>query len=205
MDECNKSSRFCYVCGKYTVDSVKKNLTNHLIEAYQLYYGKQVLKNVWWAPTSACENCYRSLLLWMQGKKSSMPFGTPMIWLQPENHDIQKCYFCTYYTVGCSRRTLKNIEYKSFSHAIVTAKHDVNIPIPLLPDLRSDSTDFQDCPDSSPTYMPSEITITNQPQLITQDKFNDLVRDLRITKTDSEILGSRLKQWNLLAPEVSIL
>jgi hypothetical protein len=38
------------------------------------------------------------------------------------------------------------------------------------------------------------------PQLFTQIELNDIVRDLGLTKEKSEVLGSRLKEKNLLAP-----
>jgi len=41
-----------------------------------------------------------------------------------------------------------------------------------------------------------------QPHIVTQDKLNDLVRDLELSKSKAELLGSRLKQWNLLEENV---
>jgi len=41
-----------------------------------------------------------------------------------------------------------------------------------------------------------------QPHILTQDELNDLVRDLELSKSKSELLGSRLKQWNLLEKNV---
>lgn len=42
------------------------------------------------------------------------------------------------------------------------------------------------------------------PHLISPTEFNDLVRDLDLPKNKVEILGSRLKQWNLLEDDVKI-
>lgn len=39
---------------------------------------------------------------------------------------------------------------------------------------------------------------------ITQSGFNDLVRDTKISKETAEIIGSRLKQWNLVADDFKI-
>lgn len=38
------------------------------------------------------------------------------------------------------------------------------------------------------------------PHLVTQEEFNDLVRDTKISQRASEIWASRLQQWNLTAP-----
>ena len=38
----------------------------------------------------------------------------------------------------------------------------------------------------------------SEPLLINQERLNDLVRDLALSKEKAEALGSRLQQWNLL-------
>ena len=43
-----------------------------------------------------------------------------------------------------------------------------------------------------------------QPHIHTQDELKDLVRDLELPKSRAELLGSRLKQWNLLEKNVRI-
>jgi len=40
--------------------------------------------------------------------------------------------------------------------------------------------------------------------LLSQDELNDLIRDLNLSKRESEILGSRMQQWNLLRPNTRI-
>jgi len=42
------------------------------------------------------------------------------------------------------------------------------------------------------------------PHFITQEELNDLVRDLSLSKEKTEILGSRLQEWNLLQEETKI-
>ena len=42
------------------------------------------------------------------------------------------------------------------------------------------------------------------PLLINQERLNDLVRDLYLSKESAEVLGSRLQQWNLLEPGTPI-
>jgi hypothetical protein len=43
-----------------------------------------------------------------------------------------------------------------------------------------------------------EASTSSEPHLLTQGDLNDLVRDLNLSKKQSELLGSRLKEWNLL-------
>jgi len=42
------------------------------------------------------------------------------------------------------------------------------------------------------------------PHILTQDELNDLIHDLELSKNEAELLGSRLKQWNLLEKNVRI-
>ena len=37
-----------------------------------------------------------------------------------------------------------------------------------------------------------------QPHILIQEELNDLVRDLELSKSKAELMGSRFKQWNLL-------
>ena len=41
-------------------------------------------------------------------------------------------------------------------------------------------------------------TYSCNPHLLTQGELNDLVRDLNLPKKQAELLGSRLRGWNLL-------
>lgn len=43
-----------------------------------------------------------------------------------------------------------------------------------------------------------------EPHFISQANFDDLVRDIGISKTGSEILSSRLQQWHLVPPDFRV-
>ena len=45
---------------------------------------------------------------------------------------------------------------------------------------------------------------SSAPHILTQDELNDLVRDLELSKSKTELLASRLQQWNLLKENVQI-
>ena len=79
---------------------------------------------------------------------------------------------------------------------------DIPAPTPpvSLPD--SDSTSFDnDCNEDDLDYKPENSKI---PHIISQVELNDLVRDLRLTKSQSELLASRLQVWNLLEDETKV-
>ncbi|KAI6661434.1 hypothetical protein LOD99_13306 [Oopsacas minuta] len=60
----------------------------------------------------------------------------------------------------------------------------------------------QDDEEFIPPPMPPDKT--RLPHIINQSELNDLVRDLNLTKDQSELLGSRLKVWNLLDEETKV-
>ena len=120
-----------------------------------------------------------------------------MVWREQKDHATD-CYFCLTNTQGFYQKTRKKILYPSLPFAIRPVAHSdelsvpkppVTLPEPLAKSLESScDTEFQDEPN------------TNCPHLITQQELNDLVYDLNLTKRKSELLGSRLQQWKLLAP-----
>ena len=95
------------------------------------------------------------------------------------------------------------IEYPDVSSAIKPVPHGPDLPVPNAPiasyisgsdsneeDISMD-TDFQEAADNK------------EPKLISQETLHDLARDLDLPKEKSELLGSRLKEWNLLQEGVS--
>ena len=87
--------------------------------------------------------------------------------------------------------------------------HSAELPIPtppvskqLLSSCDESSTDSdEDVDESHDTYEPCT---SNEPHLISQTELNDLVRDPNLSKQESELLASRLQQWNLVHPDVRI-
>ena len=45
---------------------------------------------------------------------------------------------------------------------------------------------------------------SNEPNMLTQGDLNDIVRDLNLSKKQAELLGSRLKGWNLLRQDTKV-
>ena len=80
------------------------------------------------------------------------------------------------------------------------------MPIPLYPNTTSDdSTDEAQCDvgnQEDASY--GEEFDKNWPHFLTQADPNDLVRDLQLSKEKAEVLGTRLKQWNLLLPKANM-
>ena len=66
---------------------------------------------------------------------------------------------------------------------------------------REDSAESISLEDIESTY---SGTSGNEPHWITQEDLNDLARDLYLSKQQSGLLASRLKQWNPVQEDVRI-
>jgi len=133
-----------------------------------------------------------------------MPFIIPMVWSEPQNHE-NDCYFCMTVTKGFTKKNKKKIKYP-----IITSARRLVLSGNDTPTLCINSKEIVDdeiassqitIPSSSivSTMQPmSSCTSTSELHLITQSDLNDLVRDLGLSKLKAQLLGSRLKQWNLL-------
>ena len=136
-----------------------------------------------------------------------MGFAVPMIWREQRDH-ITDCYFCLTKTKSYNQRNRKKILYPNLPSAIGPVPHSADLPIPItppcLPELTgesSENSEYSSC-DSDDTFQFSQEA--TKPHLINQEHLNDLVRDLNLTKSNSELLASRLQQWNLLAPHTKV-
>lgn len=209
---CDGANKFCFVCGKFTVARSSKNISDRIIEAYEFYFSMQFIKNVWWAPKIICACCYNGLQNWANEKRESMSFGVPMVWSNPTRHHAAECYFCINNAHGHRTKTLKKLVQKSSPYASIPKPHSDDIPVPRRPDMHTSLNSIGNNPpeiDVEPLETVSYVASTvdhevNFPQLISQPRFNDLVRDLKLAIYLAELLGSRLKQWNLLEPGVKV-
>lgn len=205
-------NRFCYICGEFLVKSQARSFSENVKKAYLMYFGVAIgNQDKQWAPHVCCVSCRVSLVQWMKGKRKSMPFAVPMVWREPTNH-FNDCYFCITKTEGYSIKGKRKIEYPNLFSVMRPVPHNEDLPVPTAPldwqdivleDNKAslDTDTFEDqCTDS--TFIPSSSF--DEPHLIVQSELNDLVRDMGLSKQQSEILASRPKEWKLLAKETKI-
>jgi len=107
--------------------------------------------------------------------------------------------------VGINRKNKQHVKYPDVPSAIKPVPHGPGIPIPTPPhtcsDTLSSSDEEMDDADVSATYEPTATT--SQPKLFSQPELNDLTRDLCLSKDSAQLLGSRLREKHLLAPETT--
>lgn len=104
---------------------------------------------------------------------------------------------------GYTKKNKSYIVYPDCESALKPVPHDSENAVPLPPaspecdtsDEEPHSTD--EVVDDTEDVFEAVLTDDN-PHLLQQAELNDLVRDLHLSKAKSELLASRLKEWNLL-------
>lgn len=196
----NSPDNFCYICGRYTPSKQRRNLAERVKTAYRYYFGCKVGdQDKTWAPHNSCTVCYTGLTQWLNGKRKGLPFAVPMVWREPTNH-VSDCYFCMTNIAGFSNKNKSKIVYPDCKSAIKPVPHDMEMPIPVPPST-SEITENDSSPEeegNNDDEMYVDDSKEKEIKLINQERLNDLVRDLSLSKENAELLGSRLQQWNLL-------
>lgn len=198
----NSPDFFCFICGLYSPKSQKKPITPLITKCYRAYFGLDVRnQDKYWVPHMCCFSCHKNLTNWFNGKPTKMPFGQPMIWREPKDH-VSDCYFCLTDVKGFSKKSKHTVKYAEVSSVTKPIPHSEDLPVPNPPSHVESSSNTSSSDDECEDF---QVASTSKaPHLISQSELDDLVRDLDLPKEKSEILGSRLKQWNLLQPEVCV-
>ena len=202
----NDPDVFCYICGSFITTKQSMSITYFVRKAYFGYFGMRLGdQDKTWAPHTVCRSCVENLRQWTKGIRKSLSFGIPMVWREPQNH-VNDCYFCMTNISGFNAKTKSLITYPNLPSAIRPVPHSVEVPIPEFSKLYLIS-EIDDCEltDSlsgeDDCFIPVRSSRSKSPQLFNQFELNDLVRDLDLLKESAELLGSRLKEKNLLCPD----
>ena len=102
----NSPDAFCYIWGKFTYSSERKEISDFVKRAYLAYFGIPLGdQDKPWAPHTICSICYSLLLAWTTKKPNChLRFGIPMVWREPSNHKTY-CYICLVETKGFSKKS----------------------------------------------------------------------------------------------------
>ncbi|XP_058873513.1 uncharacterized protein LOC131724780 [Acipenser ruthenus] len=202
---------FCYVCGQFIKTRAKKysvEASAKMCEAYKAYFGMPVGdQDKPWAPHFTCEHCKKTLEGWYRGEKRAMKFAIPRIWREPTDHS-SNCYFCM--VDPSKRRTGKNapaITYTDLPSSIAPVPHCHELPVPTPPEREQPSLEESSKSESEEDVVDPDDNFRGgaeerNPYYPNQKDLNNLIRDLGLTKSNAELLTSRLKQWNLLYESV---
>ncbi|GBN63573.1 hypothetical protein AVEN_56483-1, partial [Araneus ventricosus] len=110
---------------------------------------------------------------------------------------------------GITSHSRHIVVYPNLPSAIRPVPHSSELSIPKpretwsLDDIVPDSVVVKEAEDNqAPMY--ADVQTSPIPHFISQSDLNDLVRDLNLSKNQSELLTSRLKEWNLVEKETKV-
>ena len=142
----------------------------------------------------------------VQGRKQSNAFCRSETIEKPSNHSMD-CYFCIINHSLFTRKYRSILEYPDISSFRAPVLHTLEHPVPIAPSVLqlqergdSDTGDFDRASESSF----DEKVQQRKPYFPCQSDINDLIRDLNLNKSQSELLTSRLKEWQLLGEDVLV-
>lgn len=203
----NSPNLFCHVCAKFTPKAQRRNIKPLLKNAYQEYFQRPMANlDKWWTPDQCCSYCYVNLIGVMRGNKK-MPFHIPAVWREPRDHTTD-CYFCAVNIKAYTTKTKGQSTYPSVPSLDppVVLSDIRDTPDESTVDVKEDKTP-ETCEQNQfdKLYYPElKSTDAKAPIPLNQDQLDDLTRDLGLSKEHSELLASRLKQNNLVAPGVRV-
>lgn len=176
----NNPDDFCYICGEYESVINKKQISTVHERAYLAYFGFGISDQTeQWVPHFICKNCHLGLLKWMNDCGNGLSFAMPMVWHQPQNHNID-CYFCL-------TQINTNTGHVEYPNVISITK-----PIPNNPPI-----DIHE-PHHTPT--PSIRSKTTDTELIFPNELDLLISGLNLSERSAEILVKTFQEWKILAP-----
>lgn len=204
MEKCSKLNCFCYVCGHYITQNVKKSLeekknigknffTTEFRTAYTLYYNQPDLTEEDFTPNSACTTCYRGLINWLHGKKSKLQYGTPVVWVKQNTHDTAECYACRNFDEGKKNKKVKVYQTTLTGSLPLPLLADVDPPRPPSPDTLSTITATTATNDNDATYVPSDLE-DDERELISKLEMDYIVAKMLLSQENAEFLTTFLKK-----------
>lgn len=224
----NSPNLFCYVCGTFIAKKHQNKITDHIKKIYEESFNVLFESNKQWIPEFICHTCRTALSRWKSGNKAALKFEKPVRWLKP-NLDHSDCYFCLSNILGASSKNKDHAKYPVVSCVILPIILDQNVNEKNLEAMGTNeslstlnnSGSASDSENENNTQSDMDIdeeescaesdssddefsSKKKEPVLIDQETLNDLIRDLRLDKDRSELLASRLKEWNFLKPQTKV-
>ncbi|CAH0557043.1 unnamed protein product [Brassicogethes aeneus] len=76
--------------------------------------------------------CRSKLNRWSMGHNIYLPFSTPMLWREQQNH-VDDCNFCLTNVMGINSKNLESLKYPEVLSVSKPVPRHENIPLPVLP------------------------------------------------------------------------
>jgi len=198
------------MCGEVTFKSQRRSFTSLIKKCYEHYFSCKVGdQDESWAPHFCCVTCARLPTAWAKGSRC-MPFAIPMVWRELTHH-VSDCYFCLTSITAVTTKSKHTVQFPNLPFAMRPVPHSAELPVPKPPtNMRLSDSESSDedvgqtnnNTDYDPTF--AGACSSNEQHLLTQGDLNDIVRDLKLSKKQAELLDCRLKGWNLLRQDTKM-
>jgi len=162
-------------------------------------------------PHICCVTCVMFLTGWVNGSRQIL-FTVPTVWREPKDHSFS-CYFCLTNITLLTSKSKRTVKYPDLPFTIRPVLHHKELPVaePLEyltfsdDNSASDEDHRQQERGNADCDLISEASCSSsEPHLLTQGFLNTLVCDLNLSKIQDQLLGSRLREWNILHQHTEI-
>lgn len=212
---CDKRNKFCYICGLFVSNKrkIKFETNKSVVEPFNSYFNLSYKSSRWYEPEFICTNCSTSLKKWNANKSQKccgMAFSVPMIWHHQVYHKPEDCYFCQTSIDGFKFATREHIVYADvltvtkpiFNEATFKRQKsyksddESDVDEPVVDESDHESIKSKNSDDDG--HITDVCESSTKIHFVSNADFRDLVRDLDLSWRQTEILGSRLKQWKIV-------
>lgn len=203
-NKCPNKNKFCFVCGLFTPKNKSRAVSKSFKLAYTKYFNKKIRNKIWFIPEIVCSYCYSGLMTWLplsttDKEHNALKYRSPVNWLYQNNHIKESCYFCKSepFTKKLKYASRESICYYNSTKVVPADKKNKAKEVPI----NVEADDFIE------KYGDKEfknLDKTSELHLITQNDFDNLVRDTNLSIRNAELLASRLQQWNLVAKDFRV-
>lgn len=134
---CPNQNWFCYVCGIFTDNQHRRNLTKRVLESYTDLFKVEYTPNLWYVPEVMCYYCYRNLVFRFKCQKDASivhnkfhyKYVSPVIWLPRSEHSCDSCYFCISRkrAIGLHHYNRESIQHANVENVVPARRLDLNL------------------------------------------------------------------------------
>lgn len=224
---CPRRNKFCFVCGLFVANSCG-NITKAVVKAYEGYFKRPYVHNLWYAPEVVCNYCLRCFYAWNKKRKMEamhiLKYVMPTIWLPRNEHSVESCYFCVSFanTKGFTFATRDKISYAHDALVIparLRSKDNPFAPSEVPTELQEANMEKSSEAQHAVQVVKVEASVSHQPtstseivasprervhHLITNEDYNKLIQDSDMSPKTAKFIASRFMQWNLVAPDFRV-
>ena len=177
----NNSNFFCFICGFYTPTNQRQLLTDAIKTGYRLSFSRILINvNQSWEPQYCCPTCTIELRSASRGNHPNLNFCTPLLWNEPQNHDMDS-YFC-------NTTLIKGFNAKNKQQIVYTDVPSLAKPIFIhVPKAENSLGVIENKRLNSEGDEPEPKSSKKNPILFDQSELNDLIRDLNLSKDKAKM------------------